>query len=299
MKTTTEIMAPPAEPTASTEPTALAEPTVPADPPPVRLFGLALDPVTTDQAVARVRRWARAWAADGRPAGATKVVVTPNVDHLVKLHEGFKDDPGKRAAVWAAYTAADLTTADGAPVVAAAKLFGEPLPARVAGSDLVPALLAAGTADEPVRIFLLGAPPGVADAAAEQIARTYPHAEVVGTHCPPLGFEHDAGENATILRLLDDAAPDVLCVGLGFPKQELWVHAHRDRLRCGVALCVGATIDFLAGNRARCPAWMAKAGLEWTFRLYLEPGRLAGRYARDAAGFPKVLWREWRGGPKS
>ena len=260
------------------------------DPAPVDLFGLKLDPVTLPGAVARVRGWVGGWNADGKPAGAAKVVVTPNVDHLVKLHRS--NDP----AMWAAYRAADLTTADGRPVVAAGGWFGKPLPARVPGSDLVPALLASATKHDPLTVFLLGAGPGVADAAAGNVARDHPHARVVGTHCPPLGFERDDAENAAILALLEEAKPDVLVVGLGFPKQEKWVHAHRGDLCCGAALCVGATIDFLAGNVRRAPDWVGKIGLEWTFRLVLEPRRLAGRYAADLVHFPRLLWREWRAG---
>ena len=260
-----------------------------ADAAPQRLFGLKLDPVTLSGAVARVRGWADEWRAAGRPAGAAKVVVTPNVDHLVKLHR--TRDP----AVTAAYRAADLTLADGTPVVAASRWFGKPVPERVPGSDLVPALLASATADRPLTVFLLGAGPGVAETAAANLARDTPHAEVVGTHCPPLGFERDDAENARILAQLDAAKPDLLIVGLGFPKQEKWVHAHRARLRCGAALCVGATIDFLAGNVARAPRWLGRVGLEWVFRLGLEPRRLAGRYANDLIHFPRVLWKEWRG----
>ena len=255
---------------------------------PVPLFGLKLDPVTLNGAVARLRGWIDEWRADGRPIGAAKVVVTPNVDHLVKLHR--TDDP----ATTAAYRAADLTLADGTPVVAASRWFGSPVPERVPGSDLVPALLASATAERPLTIFLLGAGPGVAEVAANNVARDWPHAEVVGTHCPPLGFERDDAENARILARLDAARPDVLVVGLGFPKQEKWVHAHRDRLACGTALCVGATIDFLAGNVARAPRWLGRVGLEWVFRLGLEPRRLAGRYANDLIHFPRVLWKEWR-----
>ena len=253
---------------------------------------MKLDPVTLAGAVARLRGWIDDWRADDRPAGAARVVVTPNVDHLVKLHRTA--DP----AVTAAYRAADLTLADGTPVVAASRWFGSPVPERVPGSDLVPALLASATAEHPLTVFLLGAGPGVAEVAANHVARDWPHAEVVGTHCPPLGFERDDAENARILALLDAARPDVLVVGLGFPKQEKWVHAHRDRLACGTALCVGATIDFLAGNVARAPRWLGRVGLEWVFRLGLEPRRLAGRYANDLIHFPRVLWKEWRTGER-
>ncbi|QDT17753.1 WecB/TagA/CpsF family glycosyltransferase [Alienimonas californiensis] len=257
---------------------------------PVSLFGLKLDPVTLEGAVDRLHGWIDDWRSAGRPAGAAKVVVTPNVDHLVKLHRTA--DP----ATTAAYRAADLTLADGTPVVAASRWFGRPVPERVPGSDLVPSLLASAATERPLTVFLLGAGPGVADVAAANVARDTPHARVVGTHCPPLGFEHDPAANDRILALLDAAQPDVLVVGLGFPKQEKWVHAHRDRLCCGTALCVGATIDFLAGNVRRAPRWLGRVGLEWVFRLGLEPRRLAGRYANDLIQFPRVLWRQWRTG---
>ena len=89
---------------------------------------------------------------------------------------------------------------------------------------------------------------------------------------------------------------DVLVVGLGAPKQELWVHQHRDRLAARIALCVGATIDFLSGDKPRAPLWMQKAGLEWLHRLLGEPRRLLRRYLRNAVLFPQLVWREWRTG---
>jgi N-acetylglucosaminyldiphosphoundecaprenol N-acetyl-beta-D-mannosaminyltransferase len=115
---------------------------------------------------------------------------------------------------------------------------------------------------------------------------------VVGFYSPPLGFERDATENTIILERIAAARPDVLIVGLGAPKQELWVHAHRDEIAAPVALCVGATIDFLAGHVARAPAWMQRCGLEWLHRLSSQPRRLASRYARDAWIFPRLLLRD-------
>lgn len=258
----------------------------------VPLFGVKLAPLTLPGAIDRLRGWIDDWRDAGRPTGAAKAVVTPNVDHLVKLHRTAD------AETLAAYRAADLTLADGTPVVAASRWFGKPVPERVPGSDLVPALLASATAERPLTVFLLGAGPGVGEVAATNVARDTPHAEIVGVHCPPLGFETDPEENDRILALLDAARPDVLVVGLGFPKQEKWVHAHRDRLTCGTALCVGATIDFLAGNVTRAPQWLGRVGLEWVFRLGLEPRRLAGRYANDLIHFPRVLWKEWRRGAR-
>jgi N-acetylglucosaminyldiphosphoundecaprenol N-acetyl-beta-D-mannosaminyltransferase len=197
-----------------------------------------------------------------------------------------------RSDVRAAYADAALVLADGMPLVAASKLFGRPLPERVAGSDLVPHIFRA--AKRPLRLFLLGAAPGVAETAGKRIEQQWPAVQVVGCYSPPLGFEHDRAETQRILSAVAAVAPDLLLVGLGAPKQELWVHRYHQLLAAKVAICAGATIDFLAGHRRRSPVWMRRLGLEWFYRACCEPRRLAGRYARDAWVFPQLLWHEWR-----
>jgi N-acetylglucosaminyldiphosphoundecaprenol N-acetyl-beta-D-mannosaminyltransferase len=142
-------------------------------------------------------------------------------------------------------------------------------------------------------VFLLGAGPGVADRAARNIASRWPAVHVVGTYSPPLGFERDPQENEAILAKVAAARPDVLMVGLGAPKQELWVDAHRTRIEAAVTLCIGATIDFLAGEKRRAPRWMRRTGLEWLHRVASEPRRLLHRYARDGWVFPQLVWRQW------
>ena len=245
----------------------------------VELFGVEIDPLRMDQAVAQIFAWVE--AATGR----CQFVVTPNVDHVVML----RHQDGLRAA----YQDAGMVLVDGAPVLWSSRLLRRPLPERVAGSDLVPALFSAATAQRRLRVYLLGAGPGVADRAAANIRRQWPEVQVVGTYSPPLGFERDDTENAAILDRIAAARPDVLIVGLGAPKQELWVHRHRSRLAAKVALCVGATIDFLAGERSRAPVWMRDVGLEWLYRVASEPRRLTVRYAKDAWVFPQLLAREW------
>ena len=84
-----------------------------------------------------------------------------------------------------------------------------------------------------------------------------------------------------------------MLLGLGAPKQELWIHKHADKLQAKAALCIGATIDFLAGEKQRAPLWMRKTGLEWLHRLATEPKRLAKRYLKDGLVFPRLVWREW------
>ena len=252
----------------------------------VELFGVQIDPLRMDEAVGQVLSWARGNDTRSPPTKSQcRFVVTPNVDHVVMLqhHQGLR----------AAYQDAGLVLVDGAPVLWSARLLTRGVPERVAGSDLVPALFDAVPDDSPLGVYLLGAGPGIAERAAANIEHTWPGVKVVGTYSPPLGFERDAAENEAILARIAAARPDVLVVGLGAPQQELWVHQHRHRLAAKVALCVGATIDFLAGEKSRAPRWMQRAGLEWFHRALSEPKRLAVRYARDAWIFPRLLAREW------
>jgi N-acetylglucosaminyldiphosphoundecaprenol N-acetyl-beta-D-mannosaminyltransferase len=246
----------------------------------VSLFGIEIDPLRMAEAVERVY----AWMDDPEPV--CRFVVTPNVDHTVLLqhHAELRD----------AYRQAGLVLADGFPVVWASRLVGRPLPELVPGSDLVPALFAAAAARGGVKAFLLGAAPGVADQAAQRIAARWPAVEVVGTYSPPLGFERDEAENERIIDLVNASGADLLVLGLGAPKQEVWIARHHARLRSKCALCVGATIDFLAGEKRRAPVWMRRCRLEWLHRMASEPRRLVRRYARDAWIFPHLVWRELR-----
>jgi N-acetylglucosaminyldiphosphoundecaprenol N-acetyl-beta-D-mannosaminyltransferase len=247
--------------------------------PHANLFGMQVSRNTMQQTVHTILNWCR------EPRGpVARFVVTPNVDHVVLFHQ--------RADVRAAYQDASLVLADGTPLVWAARLLKQPLPERVAGSDLVPQLFA--SAKTPLRVYLLGAEPGVAERAAVQIAHQWPNVCVVGTNSPPIGFENDDAENDRICRAIADVSPDLLIVGLGAPKQETWAHRHHHQLQVKVIVCAGATIDFLAGHRRRSPVWMRRVGLEWLHRLGSEPRRLARRYARDAWIFPQLVWRQWR-----
>ena len=262
------------------------------------LFGIRFDCLRMGEAVAKILAWCRA-----DDSFSCRFVVTPNVDHVVLFQE--------REALRAAYADAAIVLVDGMPIVWASRLLRRRLPERVAGSDLVPALfeeVSSGEAPPPaglaaapasstprdLKVFLLGALPGIADAAAQRVHETWRGVSVVGTYSPPLGFEDDADENRRILKAVAAAEPDLLIVGLGAPKQELWTHRHRTELRTKVVLCAGAPIDFLGGARSRSPRWMRKVGMEWLHRLLSEPRRLARRYARDAWVFPGLVWREWR-----
>lgn len=245
----------------------------------IKLFGMTIDSVDMQQAVARVLEWIESGDRQLR------YVVTPNVNHAIM----FQDHEGLRAA----YADASLVIADGMPLVLAARWLGRDLPDRVAGSDLAPAVIAKAGMGRGIRVFLLGGAEGVAERAAAVIDAQFGTSRVVGCYAPPLGFEHDAAECEKILKRVNEATPDLLLIGLGAPKQELWVHRFRRDLRVPAALCIGATIDFIAGNKPRAPDWMRRTGVEWIHRVVTEPRRLAGRYARDGMLLPGLFLREW------
>jgi N-acetylglucosaminyldiphosphoundecaprenol N-acetyl-beta-D-mannosaminyltransferase len=245
----------------------------------VPLFGMRVHVVRERQAHELVLSWTR---ETGKPL---RFVVTPNVQHTMEFQEN--------APFREAYSAASLVIADGWPLVASSRLFGEPLPERVTGSDFLPGLFAMTTESDPLTVFLLGAAPGVGEKARDAIQARWPHVRVVGTLSPPLGFQNDEAENARILARIAEATPDVLVVGLGAPKQELWTYRHRDAIRAKVALCLGGTIDFMAGNTKRAPVWIQRARLEWLHRALSEPRRLGRRYAEHAVLFPALVARTW------
>ena len=244
------------------------------------LFGIEIDAVRMPEAVSQLRRWVFE-PSEHR----CRYVVTPNVDHTILLTENPK--------LQDAYESADMILADGHPIIWASKLLQRPLPERVAGSELVPSLFDSYQRAGKLKVFLLGAAPGVAATAANNMKKCWPNVETVGVYSPPLGFENDPEENDYILGRLILTKPDVIVVGLGAPKQEIWVHQNIENLPAKVALCVGATIDFLAGAKKRAPVWMQKSGIEWMHRMLSEPRRLVSRYAKDAFLFPQVVFRQW------
>jgi N-acetylglucosaminyldiphosphoundecaprenol N-acetyl-beta-D-mannosaminyltransferase len=243
------------------------------------MFGIELDAISMELAAQTLTKWLEA------PRERCRYVVTPNVDHVVKLRNS--------RAFQTAYSGASMVLADGKPLVFASRLLGRPLKETVPGSDLVPRLFQqAQSMRKPLRVFLLGAGPGVAERAARNIVPRWANVLIVGTYSPPFGFETLPRECDSILDKIAATEPDLLIVGFGAPKQEIWVHEYRARISAKVAICAGATIDFIAGEKSRAPIWMRKYGLEWLHRIICEPRRLLRRYAHDAVVFPAVLMRE-------
>ncbi len=245
------------------------------------LFGIQIDAIGMLDAVQQLRTW----VLDARPENERcRYVVTPNVDHTVQLTENQQ--------LRESYRHADLVLADGHPIVWASRFLRRPLPERVPGSELVPKLFDSYHSGGRLRVFLLGAAEGVATTAAANMKNRWPNVETVGVYSPPMGFEKDADETNFILGRIALMRPDVLVVGLGAPKQEIWVHQNIEQINARVALCVGATIDFLAGKKKRAPVWMQRTGIEWLHRMMSEPKRLVSRYAKDAIVFPQLVCRQ-------
>lgn len=238
-------------------------------------FGYAhIDKTDMEETVDRILQLAR--------SGAPAMVVTPNSDHIVKLESD--------AAFRAAYDHADVVVADGMPLVWASKLLQEPLKERVTGADLMPRLCGEA-ASHGLKVFILGGRDGVPQRAALRLQTAYPGLKVVGSYSPPFGFETDRAQDDAIVQMITASDADLVFVGLGAPKQELWIDQHLASFRKGVFLGIGAAVDFCAGNVTRAPHWMQTTGLEWMYRWSQDPSRLTTRYLKDFYVFV-VLARE-------
>ena len=173
------------------------------------------------------------------------------------------------------FLAADLIHADGMPLVLVSRLFHKrPLPERVCTTDLFHDV-ARVAPSRGARMFLLGATKEVIDEAARRIRRLYPALDLAG-HAS--GYMRRAEDEERVIELINAARPDILWLGLGIPAEQAFAVRNRNRLRVGLIKTSGGLFDYISGKNARAPAWMQHAGLEWAFRTYLEPRRLAGRY---------------------
>lgn len=214
--------------------------------------------------------------------GGYHYLVTPNVDHIVKLEQ---DKELKKV-----YDNADLILTDGMPLIWISKLKKAPIREKVSGSDLFPKVCELA-AKKNYSVFLLGAAEGVADMAAKNLMRKYNGLNIVGTYSPSYGFEKKEDEINYIIEIINNVKPDILAVGLGAPKQEIFIYKYKNKLRVPVSLAIGASIDFEAGNIKRAPKWMQKFGLEWFYRLCKEPKRMFKRYLVNDLKIFKIVWK--------
>jgi len=189
------------------------------------------------------------------------------------------------------YKKCHLCLTDGVPVLWASKFLGTPIKEKVAGSDLVPRLCELAQA-KGYKLYFLGGRPGAAAAAKAKLLNNFPHLKIVGTYAPPFGFEKDPQELKTIEAKIRQAKPDILLVGLGAPKQEQWIRQHYQHLGVPIMMGVGVTFEFIAEIVKRAPEWMQKIGLEWSWRLMMEPRRLWKRYLIDDMQFFSLVLKQ-------
>lgn len=189
-----------------------------------------------------------------------------------------------------AHEDASLVLMDSQPLFSLAARQGIPVKEKIAGSDLMsPAC--GWAAEEGWGVYILGGKPGVPEKAAVNLEACHPGLRVVGALSPEYGFEKDPEKLATVLATVAAADPDLLFVCLGAPKSEKLVHSHLGELGAAFSLCVGAAVDFAAGNVKRAPRWMSDHGLEWLYRFSQEPKRLFKRYFVDSWKFLGIVRR--------
>lgn len=238
------------------------------------VLGVPISAVNLDEAVETIERWTR--------DGSTRTYVCITGVHGVI-------ECGNDAELLGIHRRAGLVTPDGMPLVWCAWSQGLSNVTRVYGPDLMRRICARAPQNR-IRHFYYGGAPEVAQDLAHKLQQGQPELIVAGTYTPPFR-PLTPQEDAAIVAIINQAKPDILWVGLSTPKQERWMHAHRDLLDVPVMIGVGAAFDFLSGRKRQAPRWMQRSGLEWLFRMVTEPQRLARRYAQIVPTFMlRVMW---------
>jgi len=237
----------------------------------IHILGAPLDAITLDEAVQLVD--------DAVASRKPTLNASLNAAKLVRM----QTDGELRESI----ELCDLVTADGVPVVWAARVLGQRVPGRVNGTDLMERLLA-HAAERGYSVYLFGSEPGILSGARAEVERRHPALRIAGTQH---GFYGPDEEEAVVERIAA-AQPDILFVALGTPQKELFQARHRDDLGVPFVMGVGGSFEVLAGVKKRAPAWAQRTGFEWAFRLAQEPRRLAGRYVVGNTRFVYLVGRE-------
>lgn len=230
-----------------------------------RILNVEMDNISQDELLAQLKKG---------------VLVTPNVDQIVKMQSDREYYDIVRRAEWC--------VCDSKILYLCTHLAGQPLPEAIPGSSFFPAFYEYHKNDADCKIFLLGAMDGVAQKAMERINKQIGREIVVGAYSPSYGFEKKQEENEQIYRMINESGATVVLVGVGCPKQEKWIDAHKAKMPgVDIWMALGATIDFEAGNIKRAPKIYQKLYMEWFYRFLQEPRRMHKRYFEDD---PKFFW---------
>lgn len=230
----------------------------------VPFLGINIDNLTLDETIDRIFSFIR----EKKPVQ----IVGVNVDQIVRVNQNTYSKK--------IFNEAKLVFVDGKPIMAMSKLLGYPIKQRTTGPDLMEEICKKG-AKFGYKIFLLGAGPGVAVKCGKILMNKYPGIVVVGSYSPPFGFEKNKEEINKINEMLKTSEADMLFVGMGSPKQDIFIYENMDKYQIPVSFSMGAALDFIAGNIERAPRWMINCGLEWAHRISQNPKRLWKRYLVD------------------
>lgn len=211
-------------------------------------------------------------------------VVGVNVDQylLVRKHQYSRKIFNESALIFI----------DSKPVAVMSRLLGYPIKKRTTGPDLMESICEKGAVRK-YKIFLLGAGPGVAEVCGKKLMEKYPGIQSVGAYSPPFGFQHNNKEIEKINLMLKESGADMLFVGMGSPKQDIFIYENMKEYQIPVSFSMGAALDFIAGNVRRAPRWMIKSGLEWFYRVWQDPKRLWKRYFVNDMKIIPIFLAEW------
>ncbi len=206
------------------------------------------------------------------------VLVTPNLDHLVKLQ--------KDRDFYECYRNAEWVVCDSKVLYMVSKLLAHPIKQAIPGSSFFTSYYMFHKEDLDCKIYLLGAKEGVAQKAMTKINKRVGRDIIIGAHSPSFGFEKNEHECSNIVKIINESGANVVLVGVGAPKQEKWIFKYKEQMpNVKLWMALGATIDFEAGNVMRAPRWMQILGIEWFYRFLMEPKRLFKRYFIDDMKF--------------
>jgi len=241
------------------------------------ILGIPVDNLDMDETVERILSLIEASRRDGR----ARLVATVNVDFVVNTLT-WRLSRLRHPELIDILRRADLVTPDGMPIIWTSRMLGAPLKERVTGADLVPRL-AQAAARSGKSIYFLGGQGDVGQQAARQLQAQFPDLKVAGADSPFVKIEGEAltaetDKDQEVVERINRSGADILLIGFGNPKQEVWFERNRSQLRVPVSIGIGGTYEFVVGTVARAPQWMQKAGLEWIFRITQDPKRLWKRY---------------------